>query len=75
MIVDFRVISYNLIMQLVRSPFNLQEKLETPLRLLWDFIRTMAVELPRYSCGWRTNVYERQQFLELQFCTAFVQTP
>ena len=54
-------VPYILITKLVRLPFNWLEKLETHLIILCDFIRTMAVELLRFSYACYTNVYERQK--------------
>ena len=38
--------------------FNTQEKTKTRLGILCDFIRTIAVELLRFLCGCRMNVFE-----------------
>ena len=48
-------VSQSVIRLLVKS----QEQSETRLRVLCNFILTMAVELLRFSYRCRTNVYER----------------
>ena len=48
MCVDFRLISFNFITKLGIQPFKSQERLETRLRILSNFICAMAVELLRF---------------------------